>query len=70
MTGPDYEESEVKRAMTQSSREVIALATVEKLGTAEAFYVCPTDQLTAIVTDQSDQQGTFKIYRDLGIKMV
>lgn len=70
VTGPDYEESEVKRAMIQSSREVIALATVEKLGTAEAYYVCPTNQLTAIVTDQSDQQGTFKIYGDLGIKMV
>jgi DeoR/GlpR family transcriptional regulator of sugar metabolism len=70
VTGPDYEESEVKRAMIESSREVIALSTSEKLGTAEAYYVCPANQLTTIVTDQPDESGDFKIYRDIGIKMV
>jgi DeoR/GlpR family transcriptional regulator of sugar metabolism len=70
VTGPDYEESEVKRAMIESSREVIALSTSEKLGTAEAYYVCPANQLTTIVTDQPEESGDFKIYRDIGIKMV
>ncbi|HEV7381735.1 MAG TPA: DeoR/GlpR family DNA-binding transcription regulator [Dyadobacter sp.] len=70
VTGPDFEESEVKRAMVGVSREIIALSTVEKLGTAEGFYVCPTDQLTTIITDQSGDNGDFKGYRDMGITMI
>ncbi|KAA0989778.1 DeoR/GlpR family DNA-binding transcription regulator [Dyadobacter aurulentus] len=70
VTGPDYEESEVKRTMIQSSREVIALATAEKLETAEAFYICPTERLSVIITDQPGGQEAFKMYSDLGIKMV
>lgn len=70
VTGPDYEESEVKKAMIESSREIIALSTIEKLGTAEAFYVCPTNQLTTIITDQPDDLHEFDVYRNLGIKMI
>ncbi|MHA4742578.1 DeoR/GlpR family DNA-binding transcription regulator [Dyadobacter sp. MSC1_007] len=70
VTGPDFEESDVKRAMIESSREVIALATGEKLGTAEAYYVCPTERLSMIITDQANDNEAFKIYTDLGIRMV
>jgi DeoR/GlpR family transcriptional regulator of sugar metabolism len=69
VTGPHYEESEVKRAMIEASKEVIALASTEKLGTAEAYYVCPTDQLSVIITDQPADRDEFKIYSDLGIRM-
>jgi DeoR/GlpR family transcriptional regulator of sugar metabolism len=70
VTGPDFEESEVKRAMIESSKEVIALATLEKLETAEAYYVCPIDHLSAIVTDQSADYEGFDIYKEKGIRMV
>ena len=70
VTGPDYEESEVKKAMIESSGEVIALSTIEKLGTAEAYYVCPANQLTTIVTDQPDESEEFIIYKKIGIRMV
>ena len=70
VTGPDFEESEVKRAMIESSKEVIALATLEKLGTAEAYYVCPTDNLSVIVTDQPADYEEFDVYKEKGIRMV
>lgn len=70
VTGPDYEESEVKRTMIDSSKEVIALATMEKLGTAEAHYVCPTERLSVIITDQPADKEEFKIYTDMGIRIV
>lgn len=70
ITGPDFEESEVKRTMIESSREVIALATSEKLGTAEAYYVCPTERLSAIITDQPGDHEDFKVYADMGIRMI
>ena len=70
VTGPDYEESEVKKAMIESSGEVIALSTIEKLGTAEAYYVCPANQLTTIVTDQPEESEEFLIYKKIGIEIV
>jgi len=70
VTGPDYEESEVKRAMIESSKDIIALSTTEKLGTAEAYYICPTDHLSTIITDQPDDLEEFDIYKSLGIRMV
>ena len=70
VTGPDYEESEVKKVMIESSREVIALSTIEKLGTAEAYYVCPTNQLTSIITDYSSDLPEFDIYKKIGINMI
>lgn len=70
VTGPHYEESEVKRVMIECSKEVIALAAVEKLATAEAYYVCPTEQLSVIITDQPADNEAFQVYTDLGIRMV
>ncbi len=70
VTGPDYEESEVKRSMIEVSQQVIALSTLEKLGTAEAYYVCPADRLTTIVTDQPNDSEALSIYREIGINMV
>ncbi|HWV29385.1 MAG TPA: DeoR/GlpR family DNA-binding transcription regulator [Dyadobacter sp.] len=70
VTGPDFEESEVKRTMIESSKEVIALATTEKLGTAEAYYVCRTERLSVIVTDKDSDKEEFDIYRKLGISLV
>lgn len=70
ITGPDFEESEVKRTMIESSKEVFALSTTEKLGTAEAYYVCPTERLSMIITDQPDDNAAFHVYKDMGIRMV
>lgn len=70
VTGPDFEESEVKRAMIESSKEIIALATLEKLGTAEAYYVCPTDHLSIIITDQESDFEGFHVYKEKGIRMI
>ncbi|MCE7065424.1 DeoR/GlpR family DNA-binding transcription regulator [Dyadobacter sp. CY326] len=70
VTGPNYEESEVKRVMVECSKEVIALASVEKLATAETYFICPAEQLTAIITDQPADKEAFKIYTDIGIRMV
>lgn len=70
VTGPDYEESDVKRAMVESTQNVIALASVEKLGTAEAYYVCPTNRLASIVTDQPELIPNKADYDQLGIEIV
>jgi hypothetical protein len=45
------------------------LATTEKLGTAEAYYVCPTERLSMIITDKEAENAEFDIYRNLGISL-
>ncbi|MBI1878764.1 MAG: DeoR/GlpR transcriptional regulator [Chloroflexi bacterium] len=51
ITVPDLEEAYVKRAMIASAAEVVALASVEKLGTAATYTVGSLTELTHLVTE-------------------
>lgn len=53
VTSIDQEEAFVKRAMVDGSREVIAVASAEKLGTASPYVVAPAGSVTHLVTDKS-----------------
>jgi len=70
VTGPDFEESEVKTAMINSAQKVVALATVEKLGTAEAYRVCETEKLSIIITDRPEDLSDIDTYRQMGISVI
>ena len=70
VTGPDFEESEVKTAMINSAQKVVALATVEKLGTAEAYRVCETEKLSIIITDHPEELSDIDTYRQMGIVVI
>lgn len=67
---PDLEEAYVKRAMIASSAEVVALASVEKLGTAAPYIVGALSDLTHIVTTRAASDEILRPYRDLGITIV
>lgn len=66
ITGHYYEESEVKRTLVAASRQVVALSTIEKIDTAESFYICPATALNAIITTAP---GDVKLqpFKDAGI---
>ncbi|WP_025763362.1 DeoR/GlpR family DNA-binding transcription regulator [Dyadobacter tibetensis] len=70
VTGPDFEESQVKAAMVQVSKKVVALSSTEKMDTAESYYICPADELHSIVTDQIGDMVLFEKYKNLGIKLL
>jgi DeoR/GlpR family transcriptional regulator of sugar metabolism len=70
VTGPNFEESDVKRVMIKSSQKVIALSTLEKLGTAESFHVCPTEDLSVIITDRPEELGEIQVYEKMGIRVL
>ncbi len=69
VTGMDLEESEVKTTMIESTSRVVALATTDKMGTAEPFKVCDITDLDTIVTDNPDLE-LFSAYRELGIRVM
>lgn len=55
VTTPDYEESEVKKIMIANSQEVAALSSIEKLETVEPFYICPTEDISTIITNEPEE---------------
>ena len=70
VTVPDFEEGEVKTAMINSSQKVVALATIDKLGTAEAYRVCETEKLSFIITDYAETLTDLEIYQKMGITVI
>ncbi|ELR71571.1 transcriptional regulator, DeoR family [Fulvivirga imtechensis AK7] len=54
VTTPDYEESEVKKVIVNSSQQIVALSSIEKLETVEPYYICPATQINTIITNQPD----------------
>jgi DeoR/GlpR family transcriptional regulator of sugar metabolism len=70
ITVPDLEEAYVKRAMIASAAEVVALASVEKLGTAATYTVGALTELTHLVTEPGVPDELLAPYRALGITVV
>lgn len=64
VTVPNYEESEVKKTMVENSGQVIALSLLEKLGTAEPYFVCPASTLDSIITDVSPEEPKLQAYKE------
>jgi DeoR/GlpR family transcriptional regulator of sugar metabolism len=70
ITVPDLEEAYVKQAMLAGARQVVALASAEKLGTASTHFVAPITALTHLVTDDTVAEETLDGYRAAGVTIV
>ena len=70
ISAPDFDETEVKRAMIQSANTVVAVTTANKIGTAETFQVCDIDQVSSIITETDPDTEMFNSYRTLGITIL
>lgn len=66
----NIEETYVKRAMIDSSAEVVALASGEKLGTASPYIVGPISQLTHIVTENTVSDKILAPYEAAGVAII
>jgi DeoR/GlpR family transcriptional regulator of sugar metabolism len=62
-----YEESEVKKAIVDVSKQVVALTPVERINTAEAFFICPSTSVDIIITDDDGKASTEESFKELGI---
>ncbi|HXB91782.1 MAG TPA: DeoR/GlpR family DNA-binding transcription regulator [Puia sp.] len=69
VTVMDYEDALLKRALVNRSEKVIALATLEKLDTAEPYFVCPVKDLHGILTDAADNDLVLK-YKAEGVRVI
>lgn len=70
ITALSYEDSQIKKTMVETSKRVVALSTLEKIGTAENFYICAANEIDTIITDIDPDQGDLQPYRDAGITIM
>jgi DeoR/GlpR family transcriptional regulator of sugar metabolism len=69
LTNDSYEEAEVKKAMIAQSKKVVALTTLEKIDTAEAFSICSASALHMIVTPEPGEEK-LDAFRAAGITVI
>jgi DeoR/GlpR family transcriptional regulator of sugar metabolism len=65
-----YEESEVKKAIVDVSKRVIALTPTERINTAEAFFICPLESVDTIITDEEGKELAEQYFKDSGITVM
>lgn len=70
VTGLNYEDSQIKKAMVETSKHIIALSTFEKLDTAENYYICAANELNTIITDIDPKEGNLQRYQEAGIEII
>jgi DeoR/GlpR family transcriptional regulator of sugar metabolism len=70
VTTINYEESEVKKAIVEVSKHVIALTPHERINTAEAFFICPLESVDTIITDEEGKEATSQYFKDTGITVM
>lgn len=67
LTGVIHEDSQIKRTMIQNSNYVIALSSIEKVGTAESYFIGPIKDINVLVTNINPDDEVLKAYRDAGL---
>lgn len=70
LSGPYYEEVEVRRVLLERADRVVGLASREKLGTAAAFSVGPATALTHLATEPDVPEEVLRPFRELGLHIV
>lgn len=70
VTTINYEESEVKKAIVDVSKHIVALAPHERINTAEAFFICPASAVNTVITDEEGKELTEKTFKDSGITVI
>jgi len=70
VTSIDYFECEMKRAMVNCSDRIVALTGHDKIGTSEAYKICPIERLDTIVTEIGAESEIFEPYRQRNIQIL
>lgn len=70
VTTINYEESEVKKAIVEVSKQVVALTPHERINTAEAFFICPASAVDIIITEDIENGETENLFNDSGITVI
>ncbi len=66
----DYEEAQVKLALSNQSAETYVLASDEKLGSASPYIIAPLAQVTGLVVSHSIDEAILEPYKSIGLSVI
>ena len=70
VTTINYEEAEVKKAIVEVSKRVIALTSRERINTAEAYFICPLEMVDTIITDDEGSPVAKELLLGTGVDVM
>lgn len=65
-----YEESQVKKAVVEVSKKVVALSPHERINTAEAYFICDSSKVDIIITDEEGKAMAEDSFNGSGITIM
>ncbi|MCS3528930.1 DeoR/GlpR family DNA-binding transcription regulator [Chryseobacterium sp. JUb7] len=63
-------DGETKKAMSESSKKIIALASENKLRRAESFKVCTIENIDTLITDLAANNPELESFRNIGVQII
>jgi DeoR/GlpR family transcriptional regulator of sugar metabolism len=70
VTGSDYQDTLVKKAMIENSRFKIALSTYEKVGSSDPYFVCETGALNVFITEKDPALLDIRGFKEAGVTIL
>jgi DeoR/GlpR family transcriptional regulator of sugar metabolism len=70
ITENDWETVQLKRAMIESSQNVICMSIAEKVNTFQPMHICEATRIRTLITELPPDDPLLKPYSDAGIKIL
>jgi len=70
VTTKNYEEAQLKAQMVAMAKQTIALATTQKINTADPYYICPVEDIDTIITNSSPDHTALTSFKNLGVTVL
>ena len=70
LTDNDWEVVQVKKAMMQSSKKVVALTIAEKINSLQKIKIAGIEELDAMITDMDPGDMIFDAYKEKGVEIL
>jgi DeoR/GlpR family transcriptional regulator of sugar metabolism len=70
LTDNDWDVVEIKKAMIDTSKKVVALSISEKVNTTEQLTICPVDEIDILITELPPDAAPLKPYQKKGIRIL
>lgn len=69
LTDNDWDVVEIKKAMIETSKKVVALSISEKVNTTEQLTICAVDEIDILITELTPDAEKLQPYRNKGLRI-
>jgi DeoR/GlpR family transcriptional regulator of sugar metabolism len=69
LTDNDWDVVEIKKAMIETSKKVVALSISEKVNTSEQLTICAVDEIDILITELAPDAEKLQPYRNKGLRI-